>query len=365
MRFKAWFLMESTSSIISMGYPEIIAKILYEKFGRFAPIIAKWLPESKFNVEVPKNWWFQIFSDYRRTPSLYDLTRLYTAADNPEAYKKVLIDIGISSRFDDGDDLEEEKKLLRARIEPTFFEDYFFNNSIIKDIQSGVLKDIGPYKKLSFEEAQHKYDAKRIFNDATPIKTYSNGFKWINVGRRCSLIGHQMRNCGSAGLMSLESEAVMIVLFGPENTPHVVVTYSPKEKRISGDEGGASTEVKPQYHEYILDLTQILGAKFDANKSKSTFLKVKYLLQGKATEFQEIKLGEDKFFMFNMEGKVYYTDGYLVVSKEDVEKVQEAIKQGQVTLDNKMDNIIQSVFNYRNKPTLAHIGVKYALINQL
>jgi hypothetical protein len=368
MKFKGWFesfLMESKQSIIGLRYPEIIAKLLYKRFGQNAFIIAKWYRESRFSDKVPDNWWLQITGDFRRTPSLYDLTTLYAATTSEEEYLKVLDKLELSR--DDFVDLEEQRQALKVQIEKQFFDDFFFTYSLPADIMSGKLKDMSPYKNLTFWDAQYKYDEKNIFQDTTPVKTYKNGFKWINVGKRCTVVGHKMRNCGSAGLMSLDSSAVMIVLFGPENTPHVVVTYSPKEKRISGDQGGASTEVKSKYHSYILDLAKTLEATFDADKSKSTFLKMKYLLQGKATNLRQINQDSayDKLFMFNMQGKVYYSNGQVAVTKEDVEKAQNAIKQGVLTLQSKQRSMIKNIFSHRNQDMLAKFGVKYIMLWQI
>lgn len=371
MKFKEWFesfLTESKQSIINLKYPKIIAKILHEKFGQKAFLIAKWFREYRFSNEVPDNWWLQITSDYRRTPSLYDLTVLYDAADDPETYKNALekLDMFHQPGRYAADHEQGHKKIIKTQIESQFFNESFFTYSIIANIMNGTLKDIAPYKKLNFWGAQHKYDEKNIFQDTLPVKSYKNGYKWINVGKRCTLIGSLMRNCGSAGLMSWDSSAVMIVLFGPENTPHVVVTYSPNEKRISGDEGGASTKVKSKYHTYILDLAQTLGAKFDAVKSKSALLKMKYLLQGIATDIRSINQDSiyDELFTFKIQGKVYYSNGYVMVSKEDVEKVQNAVKQGTITLLNKQRSIIKNTFNHRNQEMLADFGVKYIILNQ-
>ena len=45
MGFKEWLMMESTSGIVSLGIPAVIAKIFNRKFGNLAPLLARWFRE--------------------------------------------------------------------------------------------------------------------------------------------------------------------------------------------------------------------------------------------------------------------------------------------------------------------------------
>ena len=157
----------------------------------------------------------------------------------------------------------------------------------------------------------------------------------------------------------------MIALFDMQNKPHVVVTYSPNEKRISGDEGIASTGVKSQYHKYILDLSKTLDARFDTEKTKSTLLKMKYMLRNKATHLREFGDLYNKRFSFKMQGKQFYSDGHVAVPKEDLERLKVAIKQGQIQLRNNGSDVIRGVFNHYNQSMLADFGVRYIPLSHI
>jgi len=367
--FTEWInlIVESKQNIVNLGYPEIIAKLFYKKFGKYAYLLSKWYRDYRTG-DPSKNWFSWVHSNFRSV-SLVDLIDLYNASTSSEAYIKALEKLDITPDEHEVYDqyyLQENKENLMRQMEDMIFSEGFFNQSLATDIISGKLKNVSQYKDMSYWNAQHKYDEKSIFQDRQPLKVYNNGFKWIDVGKRCMLVGHLMKNCGSAGVMSMDEDRTMIALFDPKNLPHVVVTYSPNQKRISGDEGIASTEVKSKYHRYVLDLSQLLGAKFDAEKTKSKFLKLKSLLQGKATGIQKISGSLfDEFYKFNIGGQVYYTNAYTAVSQQDMLKAQEAIKSGQINLGNKQRSMIKMLFNHLNQPILAHMGVKYILINQL
>lgn len=366
MRTFLQFLTESKQSIVNLGYPEIIAKILYKKFGRNAPLIAKWFRGYRFSREIPDNWWLQTTTSFNRDISLYDYTVLYKKVDNPEEYNKYLVDqLELRSRGDY--DVKEEKAKLAKIIESLFMDDIFFKYGIIKDILNGDIKDLSPYKNLSMREAQNKKDHKKIFQETTPLKTYKNGYKWINVGKHCHLLGDLMRNCGSAGLMSWDEDKTMIALFDRNNNPHVVVVYSPNEHRISGDEGIASTEVKSKYHKYVIDLAEHLHAKFDTDKTKSAFLKMKYMLRNIGSNIRTLNSNSlyDKLFKFNIGNKEYYSNGYVAVSKDNVTKMVNAIKNKQVELMNYPKSDIAKALHYANQEILKHdLGFEYIPLSQ-
>jgi len=372
MRFKEWLLNESKQSIIGLNYPEVIASLLHEQYDKNAFTIAKWFRDYKFSrPDPPKNWWLQVTGDYRQTPSLFDLTLLYGATKSPEEYKAALDKLELKRDEDwvyDDIYLKEQREALRRQIKARFFDDGFFKyNDIIQDITNGKLTNIAPYKKLNFWDAQHKYDSERIFDETEPLKTYRNGFKWIDAGRKCHLVGHLMKNCGSVGLMSTDDDRTLLALFDPNNKPHVVVTYSPNENRLSSEEGMASTAVKSKYHRYILDLGDFLGAELDTGRMSSKLLKMKYLLGGAVTGLKQIG-GSDpynEFFKFTMQGKEYVSDSHVVVSKEDLERAQAAIKQGEVKVSNVGPWIVRTVFSHLNQPRLANYGITYTPLQQV
>lgn len=363
-------IFESKQELVNLGYPPLIAKMFYQKFGKNAYLLGKWYRDYKSNEETD-NWFNYVHNDFRTT-SLPDLIALYQSTDSSENYIQTLKKLDISSDEEDeyGEyELRDQREALESQIEDKMFSEIFFSYyGIINDIISGKLKNIAPYKDLKFWDAQYKYDQKNIFQDQPPLKSYNNGLRWINIGKKCHLVGNLMKNCGSAGVMSNDADRTMIALFDNENKPHVVVTYSPNEKRISGDEGVASTEVKAKYHRYVLDLAKFLGANFDVDKSKSKLLGLKYNLQGKATGISKVSFDGgpyDNYYTFNIGPQIYYTDSRTAVSKDDIERVRQGIQSGQLNLRNKQSSIIKTVFNHYNQDDLRNMGIQYTLINQL
>ena len=367
-------LKESKQSIINLGFPDIIAKILYEKFGNKAFLLSRWFKEyhsNNYDLKNQKNWWVNHFGGFGSL-KLNDYVKLYYSTNSAEEYIKMLKHLELSyddiSKYDEYY-LKEQRQLIKKEIEKMLLSDVFFAYyfSIINDIISGKLKDVKPYEKMAFRDAALKYDERKIFNEIKPIKKYSNGFKWINVGKKCYLMGHYMKQCGSAGVMSLDEDRTMIGLFDANNKPHVVVVYSPNEKRISGDEGVASTEVKPEYHKYILNLAKVLNVEFDAGKTKSKLLKLKYKLKDKATSIKKIIAGKtpsywNEYFKIVMDNKVYYSNGFYMVSEDDIKRIIQLVKNGEIKLRKHQRNIIRYVFDHYNSDALKHFNIKFIFI---
>jgi hypothetical protein len=168
--------------------------------------------------------------------------------------------------------------------------------------------------------------------------------------------------------MSMDENRTILALFGPNNKPHVMVVYSPGEKRISGDECSGSTPVKPEYHDYVLDIANHLGVRFDEAKSKSTSLRVKYLLRDKADSLEQIHFRDsdnfsyDEYFRFTSDGQEYYTNGSTVVSGADVAKVKEMIDSGELELRYPDKDTYKAVLYGSNLQQLADLGIKYTPI---
>jgi hypothetical protein len=358
-------IISAKQDIVNLGYPEIIARFFYEKYGNLAPLLAKWYKDYR----VPQDWeggdWWRKFLDkFGDLYSLANLTYLYERSGDLESFFQACDWAGIPCRhkIETQEDLDEQRGWLINRIRADFFDDTFFNYySLIQDIVSGQLKDIAPYKKLRFFDAQKKYEKRRYFQESTPIKVYENGFQWIDVGRKSTLLSEQMKNCGSAGLMSLDKDATIVALFGPNGKPHVMVTYSPNEKRISGDECGASAPVKPEYHQYVIDLAEHLGASFDAMKSKSPELGLKYRLRNIAQSIEPLKVSGssfDSYFRFvDKSGKVFYTNGAMVVSEEEVHRAQEMMDQGKLKSNYPRKEVFRVMLNANNHRDMEAYGL--------
>jgi hypothetical protein len=348
--------------ITNLGFPGVVSKLLYGKYGNLAPLIARWYKDYR----VPSSWegddWWRTFMwDYRKQFSLYTLTYLYENSRDLESFLKACERMDIKPR--EGltqEALDSERDWLVNRLLDDFFGDVFFNYySLIQDITSGTLKDIAPYKRLKFLDAQQKYEKRKYFQESEPLRVYENGFKWIDVGRKSTLLSEKMKNCGSAGLMSWDKNATIISLFGPNGKPHVMVTYSPGEKRISGDECAGSTEVKPEYHQYVLDLANHLGARFDVSRSKSTELGLKYSLRDKAQSIEKIKTTNsfDEYFRFIVNGEAFYTNGTMMVSEDEVQQVQRMIDRGVLEVPFPQEDTFRTVLNSNNRHSMEDEGV--------
>lgn len=364
MNFKEFILLENKQEIVALGFPRIIADIIFKYFGKNAFQVAKWNKDYSYQTKEP-NWWYITNNSYSsKSISLGDYVRLYESCSNLDDYKKAYMDVYGREAEIEEQELLEQKESLENRIEADLMELTFFSNyNLIVDIKNETLTDIAPYKKLSFEEAQNRYDKKNIFKDREPIKIYSNGWKWINVGKKCHLMGKMMKNCGSAGVMSLDADKTIIALFDKSNKPHVMVTYSPNEKRISGEEGAGSTAVKDKYANYVMDLARDLNSFVDTYRGKNKIIKIKYNFGIDAdVETIENKYG-GQLFSIKSKGKQYYADSNYAVEQSDIEKIIDYKKKtGKYPFSyHTMGNIIKLIFNFGNKQEIerAGIGVNY------
>lgn len=321
-------LLESKQNIVNLGYPPIVASFFFERFGNKAFLLAKWYKDYKNYRNLPDDQWFNKSDpgnmfDRPRNTTFFDFVELYEAAaagDMPR-YIQARNDAGYGRPME-GEDLSKAAQQWLSTLKENFLTDPFFSNVFVKDIISGKVTDLKPFVKLPFKQASEKYDKKRVFSDVEPLKTYQNGWKWIDVGPKCELVGGQMKNCGSTGVMSMDPDRTMLTLFDKGNKPHVVVTYSPNDKRISGDEGVGSTPVKDEYGDYVLDIAKHLGANFDFDKSKSTTLALKAAVGPENLKSITGVGGSNYYFRVELNnGKVWYTNKYTFVSEQDIQKM--------------------------------------------
>lgn len=333
---KTILLTESKQSLINIGFPPVIASIMIEKLGNKAFIVAKWMRDyigKSSKEEIPKDWFKKIAGGWGSDQDLTILLDLYNGAlQGEEGYIKAAKEHEMNASALEEMEIEDVRKGLKKSITQKFFRYFFFRVSpFIEKIINGELTDLSPYKDLNYQEAEHKFESKRIFDDIKPIKIYPNGWKWLNVGDKCTLVGRIMKNCGSTGVMSMDPDSTMISLFDTNNTPHVVATYSPNEKRISGVEGQASTSVKDEYHDYILDLSDVLGVKHDITNEKSKELKVKTTFKNNIKKIIKLK-NEDstwnQYFQITLkDGTVWYSNGNDFIKKEELIRAKEILKK--------------------------------------
>lgn len=373
MKLKS-ILTESKETLIGIGYPKLIASMFYKLYGNKSYILAKWHKEYRGGHNYDNNkWFFQAFFSFNSL-SVVDMISLYNATFlGSDAYIKECDRLELSHEPEyDGSMLEEERLNWYEYIKKEMFENNLFFKSyhIVKDYIGGKLTNIAPYKDMNFFAAAKKYDERRIFNEAPVLKSYPNGYKWINVGKRSEYIGCEMKNCGSTGVMGTDPERTMLALFGHENKPHVIVTYSPNEKKLSGIEGGASTEsIKDEYTDYVLDLQNVVGAKIKTSNLKTMILKIKVLFEGKIIKLHRIKskissLYSEIFKLKLKDNKLYLTNGYQIISYDDLKKIKEMLDSKVIKKKNYGRFTLNSVFDYRNIGEWESAGISIPYIEK-
>jgi hypothetical protein len=362
-----FYLAESKQTLINLGIPEIIATLFHEKFGNKAPLFARWYKEyTAFRGDDP-NWWRNISHGFNK-PSIVEIVKLYEATKDYaegkttlDQYNAVRDRLDFAS-IDTTEDPEDILRGLKGFIAEDFFKEVFFSRNLVKDFMQGKVKNLAPYSKLPFAQASEKYEEKSVFLDRAPIKSYENGWRWIDVGAKCDLVGRKMKNCGSTGVMSMDKDRSMLTLFDANNNPHVVATYSPNEKRISGVEGQGSTTPKNEYIDYVIDVANVLGAQIDTNQIKSKMLKLKVLLQPTWIRQVEGKSDFNEFFEFQLpNGELYYSNSYEAVPKEETDSL--VLSEPTTDLFDKLT----TVFNHYKKDDIlaGNPGFRYIKIQAI
>ena len=335
--FNFIFETPSNSLLVGMGFPKVIASILIDEFGKNTFIIAKWLKDYETGESpVDSNWWKTIKRSAFSSPiNLNSLVAAYEALEKGsfEDYHDAINSHRTwpkSYNFEDykDKDIEQLKRVLKDTIKDELFNSTFFSgfgNSFIAGIRSGKITDLKPYKDLSYRQAIDKFDKKNLFRDVgNLVKKYENGWRWIDAGKKCMLVGNQMRNCGSASIMSSDEDRTLMVLFNPKNEAKVIVTYSPNEKKLSSAEGQASTEPKDKYHDYILDLEDVLNAKYDyAKDTRGKALNIKTMFKPFLSSIERIGRNtyEEMFKIKLNDGQEFYTDSFYAYPVKEVDQL--------------------------------------------
>ena len=363
-------LLESKQSIIGLGYPAVLAALFYKKYNKNAYLIARWYKDYKQGrlVDSPLNTGLRVV----------DYIKLYEAAkrNDVDDYVKACEFADISGKDclanrDNPEWFKETIKILLQQLEEKYFDIYFFrSNQFILDIVSGKIKNLNKYDKLPYDDAEQLYDEDRLFSKQKPLKLYKNGYKWVNMGKKCTLTAKYMNNCGSVGLMSDDKDKSGIVLFDNNNKPHVIVTYSPNEHRISSEEGVASSEVKPEYHEYILDLKNVLGAKLDLHKTKGSLLKMKYIFGNDNIQKIKITSAYESYYKIKYNNRDYYSNGYEMVDRDSAKLALEKVKSSGDKLYKGTTGLgrlglLQVLFNTTNKSLLKSLGLDYVGVHSV
>jgi hypothetical protein len=345
-----WILSESKQSIVNLGIPPIIAALLFERFKKNVFVVAKWYKEFSTNlVEQDARWWRQIYHGFEKPTivqmvDLYEATELYNSGKiSIDDYNKARDKAGFAD-IKPGETVNQER--LKEYVSEQFFSETFFDTNLARAVYQGKVKNIKTFSSLNYIEANAKYEEKTTFEDKEPIKSYPNGWKWIDAGDRCSIVGKQMKNCGSVGVMGTDPNRTMLVLFDGSNNPHVVATYSPKEKRISGIQGQASTAIKDEYADYVIDLAGVMGAEIDAMNTSSKFLALKAMF-GPGVSITRIHGDKpdpyNEVFLIKTSKGDYYSNGYETFPAKDLQNIK--LPKPTTNLFDK----VRELMNYNNR----------------
>jgi hypothetical protein len=341
INLKQFIFFETTSKTVlaGLGFPLVIGSVFIQKFGNLAYMIAGWYKDYHFTSggSDQANWFKKANRSFFYNEKKMDLVsyiEIYnTTSSSPEELLDVLKKYGLrsdSAKLPDEHEIQEYKQASLEQIEELFLKDIFFRHYFIEEIIQGKIKNLQPYKGLKFHDAVAKLENKKLFQtEKNLVKQYENGWKWINIGEKCDLVGKEMKNCGSAGVMSSDPDRTLLTLFSPENIPKVIVTYSPNQKRISSAEGQGSSVAKEKYHDFILDLEDLLDAKYDFVKDpKSTVLNMKSMFKPYLEKIEVV--AEFSYYMFLKlvlkDGRSFYTNGTNAFPEKEVVKLFKSIR---------------------------------------
>ncbi len=280
-------------------------------------MIASWIKDDS-------SWggdrWLKNFLDDFSRPSLNDMVEFWEKTKLPqEEYFDWLERNGYGGRSERFSTPEEDRRAIYLDIKEKLMRKSFFNSTLMKAIISGSA-NIERYKELSFKEALEKYNYETISDPAATVLEYDDGWKWINVGKKCEMIGDRMSNCGSVGVMSLDEDRTMISLFNPTGEPRLLLTWSPNEKRISGVEGKGGSAPKPEYFQYVKDLADKLNASFIENSlGEKRFPLWAYFITGNEPKMV-LESVFDKFYELKTpDGIIWITNGNAFITKDNFE----------------------------------------------
>ncbi len=265
----------SKQSYINLGYPPAVGQMFNELFGSNAAIVARWFKDNSLlgKESIASKDWFHKERNLSKMDDLSLYVTLYEAllTRNDEHYNKAREDLGLYVDPNEPIDYDRLIPGMKKGIEKSFLGTTFCGMNIIKDILSGKLQDLKPYARKTFSQANRAYEDKLLFHNTGTVagvghmlKRYPDGTVWVNAGSKCRLVGDDMSNCGSTGLMSLDSNSTMYVLYDKKKIAHAIFTLSPQDgNRISGVQGKGSTELKPEYNQYVLDAVKELDGWLD------------------------------------------------------------------------------------------------------
>lgn len=337
----------SKQQLANIGLPSGVASLFIEKFGRNASLVAKWFKEYVLFGRAAEQGWFynqRVTSfGHQSSDDLTIYSKLYDAAmtRDDSVYKQTKESIGLYvDPAESSIDFDRYIPALKTGLDKALQDSTFFRQKLVKDLTTKKLTDLKPYSKMTFDVANKAYEAKLLFaGGSVPkemghlIKRYPDGMMWINAGARCSLIGSDMKNCGSSGLMSTDPDKTIVALYDKNRVGHALFTLSPNDSnRISGVQGVGSTELKPQYNSYVLDVVKELGGWLDLYGSTplNNELTLRYRLGDHLIALE--KVGTSGYYttyklivrLPNGNEETFYSNGYSVLAPSEIHSPQYA-----------------------------------------
>lgn len=334
----------SKKSLIDQGYPPSVALLFIEQFGKYAGLFARWFKEySLFGKPPTPNWFYDLEpASLNRHSDLTIYSKLADALStrNIDTYNNVREELGLWVDRDQIIDFDEYIPGIKKGLLKALMGQSFFGLNIMKDFREGKLTDLKPYAKLEINDANERYEEKQMFSAGTVpgelgylLKRYPDGMMWIGAGQKCRRVGNDMKNCGSTGVMSLDAQRNMFVLYDSNRKAHAIFTLNPNEgNRISGIQGKGSTELKPEYNDYVLDAVKVLDGWIDLYGSGTTNkpLKLRYMIGDNLLEMERLQtVGTDEQYRLRIAlpsgGEItVYTDGYSIVTDDALNKPEYA-----------------------------------------
>lgn len=240
---------------------------------------------------------------------------------------------------------EEDRRLIQSEITDMLFKDSFFKTTLISAVMNTNF-DIRPYKNLNFDEALNYFNTKKLGDPNSIVEEYEDGWRWVDAGSKCELVGSELANCGSVGVMSDDPDRTMLVLLNPQLTPKVVATYSPNQKRISQVQGRGSTEPDSAYYDYILRLSKKLNAPLLERRLDGKNFKI-WLYVATESEPELFNAGYfNNIYKFTMpDGRVWYSDSNYFIEESNLFMAADILAQ-----DEEVQKNIQKLREMNNLP---------------
>jgi len=352
----------------NLGFPKSLEEAFEDIFGNRVTTYGKWFKEYQGKSRYGGPWYSGI-SHYQSPSdlSLLDCVKMLEAirVNDEERFNQL---IEVDEWSDRGDSkwakiglkekgMQNAKPYLEKQLRDGLVDDAtFFTRDIVEDREKIKKQEFKQYSKMSFKDASAKYSRIKAFSESKEVMTFDDGHRWLDVGPECQFVGREMKNCGSTGVMSLDSDKTMLILVDSKNKPRIVATLSPNEKRLSGVEGSAGSLPKEEYYDHIVKLADFLDVKFDVTRSNSFLLNLKYLFRGVKIKIKRLKTDNEYERLYEIilpDKRKLYSDTSYFFLEDEARKAGEILNQKHfskpVNFSTRLRNNIKKIFHGRNR----------------